>query len=165
MTNFRISGLAADSFTALFALNDTELAALGARRVLADAKPGFPCRVSLEDAEVGERVILAPYHHQQGIGPYQASGPIFVRENARPAELDVNQVPTAVRGRLLSVRAYDAEGWMVGAEIVEGLELESQIERFLSDPGVAYLHLHNARPGCYSCRVDRQLERASEGTG
>jgi hypothetical protein len=33
--------------------------------------------------------------------------------------------------------------------------LEEVIARFFADPQVAYLHLHNARPGCYNCRVDR----------
>jgi hypothetical protein len=36
-----------------------------------------------------------------------------------------------------------------------GSELEALIERFLAEPRVAYLHVHNARRGCYACRVDR----------
>jgi len=24
-----------------------------------------------------------------------------------------------------------------------------------ADPKIAYAHLHNARPGCYSCRAER----------
>jgi hypothetical protein len=24
-----------------------------------------------------------------------------------------------------------------------------------SDPAIAYLHVHNARPGCFNCRVER----------
>lgn len=41
------------------------------------------------------------------------------------------------------------------AEVKEGMELESLIDRFLTDPKVRYLHVHNARPGCYACRIDR----------
>src|SRR5262249_25942493 len=124
-------------------------------RCLADKKPGFPCRVSLLDAEPGERLILVPFSHQAVDSPYRASGPIFVREGAKQAILDVNEVPESVRGRLFSIRAYDSNGLMLDAEVAEGCELEAQIERFSALPAVAYLHLHNARPGCYSCRVDR----------
>jgi hypothetical protein len=64
-------------------------------------------------------------------------------------------VPESVRRRLLSIRSYDASGLMVDAEVAEGQELEHHVERFLTNPTVAYLHLHNARPGCYSCRLER----------
>jgi hypothetical protein len=152
---FRISALPLEPFIPLFSLDDAELAKHGGRRCIADRKPGFPCRVSLLDADPGERVILVPFSHHSVDSPYQASGPIFVRQGAKQAILDVNEVPESVRGRLLSIRAYDASGLMVDAEVAEGSELESQIERFFALPHVAYLHLHNARPGCYSCRVDR----------
>ena len=155
ISRFRISGLPLDAFTPLFALGDAELARRSVCRCVADKKPGFPCRVSLVDAEPGERVLLLAFEHHDVASPYRASGPIFVREQARPANLDVNEVPEVVRERLLSVRAYDAAGLMIGAEVAEGGELKVQIGRFFADPKVAYLHMHNARPGCYSCRVDR----------
>jgi hypothetical protein len=53
------------------------------------------------------------------------------------------------------VRGYDADGFLVDAEVVEGREIESVIEKMFADQQVAYLHVHNARPGCYSCRIDR----------
>ena len=31
---------------------------LAIERVIADGKPGYPCRVSLQDAEIGEKVLL-----------------------------------------------------------------------------------------------------------
>jgi len=152
---FRISALPLDAFTPLFALSDAELAARGMRRMIADSKPGYPCRVSLVDADVGERVLLLPYPHHSGPGPYRASGPIFAREAARQAQLGVNEIPESVRSRLLSVRGYDREGILVGADVTEGAALEATVSRLLSDARVDYLHLHNARAGCYSCRVDR----------
>ena len=152
---FRVSGLPMEQFSGLFAMTDAELAARNARKLVADAKPGFLCRVSLIDAEPGERVILVPYTHHRVNGPYNSSGPIFVRENAMPAELEINELPEVVKTRLMSVRAYDADSWMFGSGVAEGQDLEGLIKQFLEDPNVAYLHLHNAKPGCYSCRVDR----------
>lgn len=152
---FRIAALSLEPFVSLFQLDDTELHQHGARRLIADSHPGFPCRVSLQDASVGEQVILAPYAHHDVDSPYRASGPIFVRQSAQQAFPDVNEVPECVRSRLLSLRAYDRGGMMIDGEVTEGTELEAHIERFFANPDVAYLHLHNARAGCYSCRVNR----------
>ena len=153
--SFRISGIEPVAFAKFFEMTDSELAAQGARRCIVDSRPGFPCRVSLEDGQLGEEVILAPYVHHPVNGPYRASGPIYVRVAAKPAQLKLNEVPQVVRERLMSVRAYDAEGTMLGSNVTEGSEIEKQIEFFLTQPTVAYLHLHNAKAGCYSCRVDR----------
>lgn len=153
--NFQINALQLDEFSPLLRLNDAELAKQGARRVIADAMPGFPCRVSLEDAEVGERLILLNYMHQPTESPYRATGPIFVRENATQAKLRPNEVPELVRCRTISVRGYDAAGMMKNARLAEGRALESCIDEFFADSRIAYLHLHNAGAGCYSCRVDR----------
>jgi hypothetical protein len=60
-----------------------------------------------------------------------------------------------LRRRLLSVRAYDAQGMMVEADVVDGQQLEPVIDRMLANPNVDYLHLHNAKPGCFAARVDR----------
>lgn len=155
VARFRIRGLPLEPFEPLFTLEDAELARRGVRRLVADHRPGFPCRVSLVDAEVGESVLLLPFEHHAADSPYRASGPIFVRENARPAKPGENELPEVVRERLLSVRAYDAAGTMLDADVTHGRELEALIGRFFDNPGVAYLHVHNARPGCYSCRVDR----------
>ena len=154
-TTFRVSALPRELFSALFALDDDALAARGIRRVIADEKPGFPCRVSLVDAEPGETLLLLHHLHHDVSGPYRASGPIFVRESAPTATPAPGGVPLVLRGRLLSLRAYDAEGLMRDAEVTEGRELEPVVARLFTDPAVSYIHVHNARPGCYACRIDR----------
>jgi len=154
-TNFRIVGLPLAQFEPLFSLDDNDLAQKGARRLIVDAKPGFPCRVSLQDAEIGERVILVPFVHHDVESPYRASGAIFVRETAKQTELAPGEIPEVVAGRLISLRAYNDKGMMVNAAVTPGNELESQIEKFFVDAKISYLHLHNAGAGCYSCRVER----------
>lgn len=154
--DFRITGLSPEPFRAIFQLDDAELAASGAQRVFADdASPGYPCRVSLAHAAPGEELVLLSFEHQAACSPYRAAGPIFARKSATVAFDAVNTVPEPVRVRLLSVRAYDAGDMIVDAEVVEGRQIESLIERFFRHPAVAYLHLHYARRGCYACRVDR----------
>jgi hypothetical protein len=39
--------------------------------------------------------------------------------------------------------------------VQEGTELETVIERMFRRDDVAFLHAHNAKRGCYSCRIDR----------
>jgi hypothetical protein len=153
--HFIISPLAAETFRPLIALDDDALAARGIRRVIADQKPGVPCRVSLEDAEPGERVLLIPFTHHDVDSPYRGAGPIYVREAAVTAAPGVDEVPALLRTRLLSVRAYDREAMMVESDVVEGQALGGLIARMFANPDIAYLHVHNAKPGCFSCRVDR----------
>ena len=151
---FRITGLPAEPFTKLFTLSDAELAAHNAVRRVADTRPGFPCRVSLTDAEVGDEVILVHFEHQPAATPYRASHAIYVRRGERRFDA-VDQVPEALRLRLLSVRAFDATCMMTGADVVDGRELEAAIARLLGDARAAYLHVHFAKPGCYAARVER----------
>jgi hypothetical protein len=152
---FQISALRRDDFEELFSLDDEALALRGAKRYVADRTPGFPCRVSLEDAEPGERVVLVPFRHQPADSPYRASGPIFVREAARTAVLPAGAVPALLRTRLLSVRAYDGSDLMIDADVVDGAELEPLVARMLQRERVSYIHVHFARRGCFACRVDR----------
>jgi hypothetical protein len=153
--SFRFLALPLEAFAPLLDLEEADLQALGARRVTVEGKPGVPCRVSLVDAEVGETAILLPYQHHDVASPYRASGPIFVRENARQATPAAGDVPAFLRHRLLSLRAYDDAAIMLDAEVVEGKDLEAAIARLFSQPEVSYLHVHNARPGCYNCKVVR----------
>ena len=154
-TAFRVSALPHEPFRELFALDDAALAARGIRRVIADDKPGFPCRVSLVDAEPGETLLLLHFLHHDVPGPYRASGPIYVRERASTAVPAPGEVPELLRVRLLSLRAYDADGLLRAADVTEGRDLETVIARLFADPAVSYIHAHNARAGCYDCRIDR----------
>ncbi len=159
METFRITGLPAASFTHLFALDDDELAARGAKRYVADAKPGFPDRVELRDLDIGERAILLNYVHQDAATPYRASHAIFVREGTSQTYDRINEVPDVLRVRTLSLRAFDAAGMMVDADLVEGTELEPSIARMFADSSVAYIHAHYAKPGCFAARIDRAASK------
>ena len=150
-----VSGLEPASFAQLSGLGDDALHAASATRVIADAKSGFPCRVSLEDAEVGEALILLPFAHHVADSPYSASGPIFVRVRVDERARIFDKLPEQLRIRLLSIRAYDANGDMVDAAVVEGAEADPVVRQFLETAGVAFLHVHFARRGCYAARIDR----------
>jgi hypothetical protein len=155
MNDFRLVGLEPEPFAELLELNDEQLAERSIRRVVADRKPGFPCRISLVDAEVGEELLLLPYVHQPADSPYQASGPIFIRSGARQRVADPSEVPPYVSGRLISARGYDERHFIVDADVCDGGEAAAAIRRMFENPAVRYIHLHNAKRGCFSCRVER----------
>ncbi len=155
MPAFQLTALSDHHFVPLFELDEAQLAQLGIRKMIVDAHPGYPCRVSLEDAEIGEEVLLLPYEHHAVDSPYRSSGPIYVRKYARTANYGLNEIPVMLRHRLLSLRAYDENGLMVGAMITPGTELETAIKDFFANSIIQYIHVHNAGPGCYNCQVNR----------
>lgn len=57
--------------------------------------------------------------------------------------------------RQLSIRAYDEAAMMVDAKVVNGTDLEETIRHLFANESVAYLHIHNAGPGCFNCSVVR----------
>lgn len=152
---YRITGLDPKPFRPLFAQDDASLAAAGIRRVTADATPGYPCRVSLADAEPGEDLLLLNHEHHAVAGPYRSRHAIFVRAKAERAAVFTDRLPEALAIRLLSLRAFDAEGLMVDAEVAEGAVADGLIRRYLADPRVAEVHLHFARRGCFAARATR----------
>src|SRR5215207_6637084 len=154
-SDFQFVALPIENFSHLFSMTDAELQSHGASRVNVDSHPGYPCRVSLMDASVGERVILTPFRHHDVISPYQSAGPIFVRENAQTAKPHVNEIPVMFHHRLLSVRAYAETALMKTARVVGGGALEQTIRDFFTTGCISYLHIHNAGLGCFNCMVQR----------
>jgi len=153
--SFRITGLSPAPFRHLFGLSDEELARHNARRYVADAKPGFPDRIGIRDAEPGETVLLVNYEHQPAATPYRASHAVFVSETADTVYDRVGEVPAALATRLISLRAFDADHMIVDADVAEGSVLAPAIERLLANDAVAYLHAHYAKRGCYAARIER----------
>jgi hypothetical protein len=152
---FRIRGLSPELFRHLYGLSDQELAQHGVKRYIADKQPGFPDRIEMRDALVGEKLLLLNHVCQPADTPYRATHAIFVREGAENIYDRVAEVPEVMRTRLLSLRAYDIEGMMLDADVVDGQHVEDLIARFFASAHVAYIHAHNAKRGCYSGRIDR----------
>jgi hypothetical protein len=153
--SFKIQGLPTDTFRSYFALDDRSLHELGLKKCVADESPGFPCRVSLQDAEPGETLILGSFEHHTTNGPFRSSGPVFIRQEATQQCTAINTVPKLLSIRQLSVRAYDQDGLMRDALVTAGEQLSESIEGLFEDPLIDYLQVHNAQRGCFFCQVDR----------
>ncbi len=134
---------------------DEELAQHNAVRMTAQSKPGAPCRITLEDAEVDETLILVNHISHDVANPYRATHAIFVREIATEAAEYVDEVPPVFTTRVLSMRAFDDYGMMVDALITQPGEAEQGIRTLFDSPDVAYIHAHNATRGCFAAKVER----------
>jgi hypothetical protein len=153
--SFVIRGLDPAPFSAFYGLSDAALAERQMVRMRADSKPGFPCRVTLEDAEPGETLLLLNHESMALPTPYRARHAIFVREGAETPAVYEDAIPDQLACRLLSVRSFDAAGMMLDADVVEGRALEPIIARLFEAGDAAFLHVHNAKRGCFAARVDR----------
>ena len=152
---YRITGLDPAPYRHLFGLRDEELAERGVVRMKVTENPCFPCRVSLTDRDIGERVLLLNHVSHDVAGPYRASHAIFVTEGAEEAAQFVDEIPPVFAPRVLSLRGFDSDGMMVDALLTQPGEADAGIRRLFDDPRIETIHAHNATRGCFAARIER----------
>lgn len=155
LSTIRITGLDPAPFLPLYGLSDEALAARGARRYRVDENPGFPDRVELRDVPLGETVLLLNHVSQPAASPYRASHAVFVREGATERFDRRGEIPQVMRRRMLSLRGFDEAGMMVDADLVDGREMETLIERLFAQDEISAIHVHYAKRGCYAGLIRR----------
>jgi len=153
--SFRITGLAPEPFQHLFGQSDVDLNAQGVFRYRADTCPGFPDRIEMREARVGESLLLLNHTCQAASSPYHAKHAIFVIEGASQKYSEIDTVPEVMANRLLSLRGFDSAGMMLDGQVVQGAKITDMIAQFFDNPKIDYIHAHNASRGCYSGRIDR----------
>lgn len=151
---YSIRGLSPESFAPLFALDDAALAAINARRVIATADRGFPCRISLEDAKAGEALILLHHTSHDVATPYRSAYAIYVRPGVAAATWR-DELPPVFEGRPLALRAFDADGMLQTARLAGPGEADGAIRDLFADDGISYIDAHNAAHGCFAARIER----------
>lgn len=156
---YMIKGLPRERFAPLFGLSEAELAERGATRVVAE-DTRFPCRVSLQDADIGETMILLNHVSNDVRGPYRATHAILVREEAEDCEPLVDSIPPVFAQRTLSLRGFDANGDLVASRVSAPDGHDRAIRELLSDPQVDHIDAHNAGHGCFSARIERYRRAA-----
>lgn len=153
--SYVISGLPLETFQPLFGLSEAELSERGVVRRTADAKPGYPCRITLRDAEPGDTLLLLNHESQSAPTPYRSAYAIFVNETAQAAAQTIDELPPVLQGRPIALRIFDAEGMLIGADLARDEALDAAVRQALLNPKAAYLHAHNAAHGCFAARIDR----------
>lgn len=154
MTTYRVKGLDPAPFKPLFGLPDEELASRGIVRMIVSS-PTFPCRVSLTDREIGERVLLLNHISHDIANPYRASHAVFVTEGEEQAADYVDRVPPVFEKRVLSLRGFDADGMMADAILTQPGEADAGIRKLFANPEIQSIHAHNATRGCFSAKIER----------
>ena len=152
---YRITGIDPAPYRHFHGLTDAELAERGVVRMTVTSNPGFPCRVSLTDREIGERALLLNHVSHDVPGPYRASHAIFVTEGEVQAANYVDEVPPVFATRVLSLRGFGADGMMVDALLVQPGGADAGIRKLLADPAIETVHAHNASRGCFAARIER----------
>lgn len=147
---YQISGLDPAAFA-----DTAELIAAGAIRVTADQPDAYPCRITLEDAEPGESLILLNHVSADVATPFRASHAIFIREQAAAASHHVNAVPSVVARRATSLRGFDANGMMRDAILAQPGEADAGIRRLLEKEEIVHVDIHTATWGCFLARAER----------
>ena len=90
-----------------------------------------------------------------GNNPYRASHAIFVSESALRSGLYQSEIPPALERRILSLRAFDADGMMVDAALAQPGEADAVIRRMLANQAVDHIDAHTAIRGCFMARAER----------
>lgn len=163
--SFQIHGLSAAAFAPLFELSDKALGNHNITRHHADAPQGYPCRVSLCEAPEGEELLLLNYKHLTFPSPYCASHAIYVAKDSTDASFDLDDIPQSFTLRPLSLRAFTSAGIMLTADLADDKNLSERLNLLLSKPDVAFVHIHNAKQGCYAALATRPDEFQPEWCG
>lgn len=152
---YRIAGLDPAPFQPLFAMDEVGLAASRATLQRASASRGFPCRVSLRDADEGEELVLVHHVNHEVETPYRNAFAVFVRRAAQEPAVFVDECPPVFEGRPLAMRGYTAAGNLHAARLAMPGEADETIRDMLNDPAIGYIDAHNAAHGCFAARVHR----------
>jgi hypothetical protein len=152
---YRIAGLNPAQHSHLFAMSDAELAAINARRLSATDNRGFPCRVSLRDADEGDNLILFHHVSHDVATPYRSAYAIYIRENAQAAAEYIDETPPVFEGRPIALRGFDADGNLRDAALALPGQADARIRELFECEEIAYIHAHNAAHGCFSAAIER----------
>ena len=150
-----ITGLDPAPYLPLFGEDAAVLSERHVHRMIADSDAGFPCRVTLADAQQGATLLLLNHLSRTDHGPYRASHAIFVREDAREAAVYEAQVPPLMQRRVLSLRGFDGDGLMADALLAQPGEADAGLRKLLDNPTIREVDVHTATRGCFLARARR----------
>lgn len=129
----------------------------GGEIYVADSFPGYPCRQCLQDAPVGDELILVSHDPFSGESPYRSASPIFLHRETCASPSSEAELPKQLTRRQLSVRAFDAAELMIDAAVIDGADLGATITGFFKADATRTIHVHNASRGCWAVSFGRTV--------
>jgi len=153
--SFKITGLDGNDFSHLYGLPEDRLKSQGVIRLSIDEYPIYPDRITLRDIPVGETGLLLNHTFLDTHSPYKGSHAIFIWEGQLDAAVYVDTLPEVMERRIMSFRGFDTQDMLIEARIAQPDEAREHILSLFTDNRIAYILAHNAKQGCFSCRVER----------
>ncbi|GAB3020049.1 DUF1203 domain-containing protein [Bowmanella dokdonensis] len=154
--SFQFHTLDHQQFEPLYGLSEQELAKHGVLTARVDHPNSYPCRITLQLPEPGERMLLVNYWHLDVESPFRSCYAIYVREGQVSRHYQPGEIPVMFKTRRMALRAFCPQHRLkLAALVADEPELRQHIEQYLANPEVEYLHLHSATHGCYLARISR----------
>ncbi|MEV5237724.1 DUF1203 domain-containing protein [Streptomyces cinnamoneus] len=130
-----------------------------------DPDGGAPLRCCLLHSTPGERILLVSYAPlrrwaaETGAEPgaYDERGPVFIHAEECEGRAPGSGYPQAMHGARRVLRAYDAQGRILGGRLVElpAAEVDAALAEVFADPRVALVHVRAVEFGCFLLEVRR----------
>lgn len=128
--------------------------------VRARATGGEPLRDLLRRARPGEAILLASYGPFDRPGPFREFGPVYVSEAGGTPEVEWlfrrrDDPSLDYFAGQLTLRAYDLNGHIADAALIEFPAAPDQMQRFLDRPEIAWVDARFPVYGCFAARFVR----------
>ena len=153
--SFKITGLDGNDFSHLYGLPDDKLKTQGVVRFSVDQYPSYPDRITLREIPVGETGLLLNHTFLDTDSPYKGSHAIFIWEGQLNAAVYLDTIPEVMERRIMSFRGFDNQDMLIEANLAQPGEAREHILSLLMNESVEYILAHNAKQGCFSCRIER----------
>lgn len=120
---------------------------------------GFgPCRSCLRTFQEGqEDRILFTYNSFSGTDMTPQPGPVFIHQKTCDRYQETG-FPSDLNKLDLLLEAYNTEGKVTELNNPVVGEAEEAVIKLLSDKSVMFVHIRNAKAGCYVARIERLLD-------
>ena len=112
------------------------------------------CRYCLADGDLRETQILFSYSpFYENKTPYAEVGPVFIHAECKQYD-SRNGFPQDLKTRnYLTVRGYSNDQLLISGEMCKGEGIEATIERMFQQSRVDYIHINDARSGCFFMKL------------
>jgi hypothetical protein len=111
-----------------------------------------PCRSCLRVFNQGaDRRIFFTYNSFEGFSKLPDPGPVFIHANE--CESFEGRFPEDILDLPVFFEAFGDDSRMIERERMERDQVDEQVTRLLSMPGVRFVNLRNAEAGCYIAKA------------
>jgi hypothetical protein len=121
-------------------------------RPFAASGQGEPLRCCLRYAEPGEQITLISYAPFERPSVWREVGPVYIHASRCEGHTSTGRLPEQLaRGPrvLRTYRADDTMNYEHNTVVTDEVDLEPIIERLLSEPDVATVHVRTLAPQCF----------------